>query len=497
MTEKLELRLFNIREATWQSDHNVLSNLRRLVFIIEQKVPNEVEWDGLDDDASHWLATDANDRPIGTARLLSSGQIGRMAVLEEFRGLHIGAALLEKAVEKALQLGFTSVFLNAQAHALDFYKKSGFEPEGEEFLEAGIVHFRMTRKLNPPQTPTQKKVATGILPDVTSRNYDTAEVDWPGHGKVIRSLRRSVLVSELGLPNTMVEDEDDQSSIHFHSQSADGQTIGAIRLDLDGNISRLAVHQEFRNKGTGFALLEAAFGKAQRFGLTEIRLPALTSTDYFYRKAGYQPRGEISVDHELEYQEYFRHIDYEDVFQHEPSESEGNPYSQKDDTGYRLGTDDRFLLLRREGEFRRVIIEMCKQATQSIKILSPVLDHKLFDKEELKEICSVLARRNRYTSIEILLYDSHRVVKNGHVLLEVARKLSSSIGIKIVHPELRSSNHEFIVVDGTGVIYRQDSEIYEGYANFRDIAENNRLRRLFRSAWDSGLRDPNLRQLKI
>jgi hypothetical protein len=88
-------------------------------------------------------------------------------------------------------------------------------------------------------------------------------------------------------------------------------------------------------------------------------------------------------------------------------------------------------------------------------------------------------------------------VKNGHVLLEVARKLSSSIGIKIVHPELRSSNHEFIVVDGTGVIYRQDSEIYEGYANFRDIAENNRLRRLFRSAWDSGLRDPNLRQLKI
>ncbi len=131
MTEKLELRLFNIREATWQSDHNVLSNLRRLVFIIEQKVPNEVEWDGLDDDASHWLATDANDRPIGTARLLSSGQIGRMAVLEEFRGLHIGAALLEKAVEKALQLGFTSVFLNAQAHALDFYKKSGFEPQAD------------------------------------------------------------------------------------------------------------------------------------------------------------------------------------------------------------------------------------------------------------------------------------------------------------------------------------------------------------------------------
>ena len=126
-----------------------------------------------------------------------------------------------------------------------------------------------------------------------------------------------------------------------------------------------------------------------------------------------------------------------------------------------------------------------------------MLDHKLFDSEELREICSTLARRNKYTCIEILLYDSHRVVKHGHALLEISRKLSSSIGIKIVHPELRAANHEFVLVDDAGVIYRQDHEEYEGYANFRDISENNRLGRQFRASWERGLQDPNLRVLKI
>jgi hypothetical protein len=75
--------------------------------------------------------------------------------------------------------------------------------------------------------------------------------------------------------------------------------------------------------------------------------------------------------------------------------------------------------------------------------------------------------------------------------------LSSSISMKVVHPDLRQLNHEYILVDGEGIIQRQDFEVYEGSANFRDITENNRLGRQFRSRWESGLFDPNLRQLKI
>lgn len=142
----LEVRQFNLREASWISDQNVLSNLRRLVFIVEQNVPQDEEWDGQDESAWHWLATDLEDRPIGTARLLPSGQIGRMAVLDEFRGLKVGRAMLEHTVEKARHLGFASVYLNAQSHALGFYEKSGFEAVGGEFTEAGIAHFLMVQR---------------------------------------------------------------------------------------------------------------------------------------------------------------------------------------------------------------------------------------------------------------------------------------------------------------------------------------------------------------
>lgn len=141
----LQLRDFNVTEADWARDGNVLSNIRKLVFIVEQQVPQEEEWDGQDDSAWHWIATDPDECPVGTARLLPGGQIGRIAVLAEYRGRGIGYALLEAAMQKACSLEMEGVFLNAQRHALGFYERAGFVSEGNEFIEAGIPHYRMTR----------------------------------------------------------------------------------------------------------------------------------------------------------------------------------------------------------------------------------------------------------------------------------------------------------------------------------------------------------------
>ncbi len=146
----LELRNFNITEADWALDGNALSSIRKLVFIIEQRVPQDEEWDGRDDGAWHWMATDPGDSPIGTARLLPDGQIGRMAVLSEYRGRGIGFALLEAAIQKARTLGMNGVYLNAQTHALGFYERAGFVAEGDEFMEAGIPHYRMRQPLTLP-----------------------------------------------------------------------------------------------------------------------------------------------------------------------------------------------------------------------------------------------------------------------------------------------------------------------------------------------------------
>ena len=81
--------------------------------------------------------------------------------------------------------------------------------------------------------------------------------------------------------------------------------------------------------------------------------------------------------------------------------------------------------------------------------------------------------------------------------MTIFRKLRSSIDIRIVDPEMRKLNHEFVLIDHEGVIYHQDYDKFKGRACFQDIAECDRLERQFSAAWDSGLLDPNLRQLRI
>ena len=118
-------------------------------------------------------------------------------------------------------------------------------------------------------------------------------------------------------------------------------------------------------------------------------------------------------------------------------ESRGQAY-QSGDSSYQLGKDSDLLLIRSEDEMRNVIETMAGPATHYLRILSPFLEHRPFDTKVMKDICSALARRNKRTRVEILVYESHRMVKNGHMLLELSQRLPSSISIKLVHPELRT-----------------------------------------------------------
>ena len=135
---------FRIRRAIWGEDRKTLQWIRQEVFILEQGVPRELEWDAADAQAIHLLAEDPVGHPLGTARLLPSGQIGRMAVLAQWRERGIGNRLLRRLVEIARQEHLPTPWLNSQTGALGFYLQAGFSAEGEEFLEAGIPHRRMS-----------------------------------------------------------------------------------------------------------------------------------------------------------------------------------------------------------------------------------------------------------------------------------------------------------------------------------------------------------------
>ncbi|MFE5515981.1 GNAT family N-acetyltransferase [Streptomyces sp. NPDC056529] len=151
---------YDVREVLGDEDREACFAVRREVFVEEQGVPRELEYDTYDATAVHVLAVRADGLPLGTGRLLhgadalgrtggdaSVGSLGRLAVAKAARGLGVGAALVLGIEEAARERGLTAVDLHAQTHALGFYERLGYEAYGPEFPDAGIPHRAMRKAL--------------------------------------------------------------------------------------------------------------------------------------------------------------------------------------------------------------------------------------------------------------------------------------------------------------------------------------------------------------
>ncbi|OGQ13981.1 MAG: hypothetical protein A2026_01055 [Deltaproteobacteria bacterium RBG_19FT_COMBO_46_12] len=137
----------SIEITSFAESENYIRSLRDAVFVQEQGIPRELEWDCEDTRCIHVLARNDSGIPIGTGRMQSDGKIGRLSVLANWRGQGIGGELLESLVSKAYECKFKSVYLHAQTHVVSFYEKYGFRKEGGEFIEAGISHVKMVKDL--------------------------------------------------------------------------------------------------------------------------------------------------------------------------------------------------------------------------------------------------------------------------------------------------------------------------------------------------------------
>lgn len=131
-----------INIVDWHDGQDALKAIRKTVFIDEQHVPEELEWDGLDTECTQFLAS-FDSTPVAAARLTPEGQIGRMAVLKDFRGKGLGSQLLVAVIAQAKHAGHKQVFLHAQVSVIKFYQQHGFAAEGESFIDAGIEHRSM------------------------------------------------------------------------------------------------------------------------------------------------------------------------------------------------------------------------------------------------------------------------------------------------------------------------------------------------------------------
>ena len=137
---------FTVKPIYWDASQKEVKAVRNKVFVEEQGVPPGLEWDGLDQHSYHVLAYAPDGLPNGTGRLMQDGRIGRVAVLQEWRGKGVGHALLDLLLVIANKMGNEEVKLHAQLQVVNFYKKRGFTKQGKEFMEAGIPHIAMKRK---------------------------------------------------------------------------------------------------------------------------------------------------------------------------------------------------------------------------------------------------------------------------------------------------------------------------------------------------------------
>jgi len=138
-----------IIKTDWQTHQQVLINIRQIVFIDEQQVPQEDEWDDMDNKAQHYLLY-INNEAIACSRLLisgSEGKIGRVAVLKAHRHQGMAFKLMNFIIHEARQQGLQQLKLDAQTYITPLYEKLGFTLCSDEFIDAGIPHISMQLSL--------------------------------------------------------------------------------------------------------------------------------------------------------------------------------------------------------------------------------------------------------------------------------------------------------------------------------------------------------------
>jgi predicted GNAT family N-acyltransferase len=142
----MKLKAIHIETVTWADAETHLRAIRTPVFVEEQLVTPEFEWDEKDADATHLLAL-VDDEPVACARIVSN-KIQRMAVLKNWRGHGIGLVILQQAVDIIRKNGFEVAKLSAQTHAINFYEKGGFVVTSGVYQDLHIPHVDMQKVID-------------------------------------------------------------------------------------------------------------------------------------------------------------------------------------------------------------------------------------------------------------------------------------------------------------------------------------------------------------
>lgn len=216
---------FRVEPADYRTDFQDLRHVREPVFVIEQEVPIELEWDALDPLCLHVIARDKENQPIGTGRLTPERKIGRLGVLKQWRGCGVGAALLVALIDAARVQRWPDVALNAQVDAIGFYEKYGFVAYDAEFIEAGIRHQAMRLVLEPfeERPPVVSKLGLTAVESLDDALRATAGV--------IAGSRRELCIFSRDLDYTLFSVSTTMAALRNFATSGLDKSVRILLLD--------------------------------------------------------------------------------------------------------------------------------------------------------------------------------------------------------------------------------------------------------------------------
>lgn len=139
---------FRVESVDWKQDKHRLSKLRERVFVYEWRIPKEYEFDQHDYDSEHVLVLDEDDLEVATGRLTPQGEIGRIAVIPEFRGPEIYETLFHALLHIAKMKNLKDVSMQCALDGVQYYEKQGFKAIGAVYMDAGTPRQRMACTLN-------------------------------------------------------------------------------------------------------------------------------------------------------------------------------------------------------------------------------------------------------------------------------------------------------------------------------------------------------------
>jgi predicted GNAT family N-acyltransferase len=306
---------------------------------------------------------------------------------------------------------------------------------------------------------------------MSAENLLLEVVDWNEHRELLLSIRGEVFIDEQNVPEAIERDGKDEEATHF-LLTREAVPVGCGRILPDGKIGRMAVLQQHRGQGLGRQLLDFIVEQARYQGVKRLYLHAQTHALDFYLSAGFTPLGDEFEEAGIPHSAMELLVDFRGI---------GQPVSG----------------VTYPEPFATLALELALTARRSLSIYSQQLDREVFDNPEMVSAITALARRSRDSDVRILINDPRPMIKQGHRLLELARRLSSTVHIRVIeeHPELPEAT--FMLRDNDGTVYKPDERRQTGFYEPDSRAAAQSHIEKFDDLWRWGRVDSGLRLLRL